>query len=139
MNGSSSTYRDLVLDYAPRPIRSEDDYLRARHRIDKLLDKDALTLDERDYLDMLGAVVERYESEVEDEAEYELRGVALIKALLEEYGLRQKDLVDVFKTESIVSAVLNGRRDLTVDHIDKLARRFNLPHELFFEGERANE
>lgn len=56
----------------------------------------------------------------------------MVIALLEERDLCQNDLVDVFKTESIASAVLNGRRDLTVEQNDKLARRFNLPHEWFF-------
>lgn len=139
MNGSSHTYQELVLDYAPRPIRSEEEYMRARRRIDALLDKGELSQDEQDYLDMLGVVVENYEAVIEDEGEYELHGVALVKALLEEYDLRQKDLVDVFKTESIASAVLNGRRGLTVEHIDKLARRFDLPHALFFEGKHVVE
>lgn len=136
MNGSNPTYQELVLDYAPRPIRSEEEYWRSRRRIDALLDKNQLTQDEQDYLDMLAAFVEKYEANLDDEDEYELRGPALIRALLEEYGLRQKDLVDVFNTESIASAVLNGRRALTVDHIDKLARRFDLPHMLFFDRER---
>lgn len=139
MNGSRDVYRELVLDYTPRPIRSEAEYLRARKRIDVLLDKNQLSQDEKDYLDMLGVVVENYEARTEDEGQYELRGVALIRALLEEHGLRQKDLVDVFKTESIASAVLNGRRGLTVEHIDRLARRFDLPHALFFPAERALE
>lgn len=136
MNGSRATYQQLVLDYAPRPLRSEEEYRTARQRVDALLDKNKLTQDEQDYLDMLATVIEKYESALENEDEYELRGLPLIKALLDEYGLRQKDLVDIFKTESIASAVLNGRRALTVEHIDKLARRFNLPHMLFFETER---
>lgn len=136
MNGSSSTYQELVLNYAPRPLRSEEEYRTARQRIDALLDKNRLSRDEQDYLEMLAVVVEKYEAALENEDEYELRGLALIRALLEEYGLRQKDLVDIFKTESIASAVLNGRRALTVEHIDKLARRFNLPHMLFFDTER---
>jgi hypothetical protein len=43
------------------------------------------------------------------------------------------DLVPIFKTRSIVSAVLAGKRQLTVEHINRLAAFFNLPHELFFE------
>jgi len=41
--------------------------------------------------------------------------------------------VPIFKTKSIVSAVLNGKRQLTTEHIDKLAAFFRLPHGLFFE------
>lgn len=126
-------YRELVQAFPPRPIRTEEQYQAVQKRIDSLLDREELTPEEQEYLTVLGMLVEMYEATTEDEEHYELRGVAIIRALLEEQGLRQKDLVDIFKTESIASAVLNGRRGLTVEHIDKLARRFDLPHMLFFE------
>jgi HTH-type transcriptional regulator/antitoxin HigA len=49
------------------------------------------------------------------------------------HGLKQLDLVPIFKTKSIVSAILNGNRQLTVEHINRLAAFFKVPHELFFE------
>jgi HTH-type transcriptional regulator/antitoxin HigA len=55
-----------------------------------------------------------------------------LKALLVEFGLRQKDLVPIFKTESIVSEVLNGRRNLTVEHIQQLAVFFHISPAVFF-------
>jgi HTH-type transcriptional regulator/antitoxin HigA len=56
----------------------------------------------------------------------------VIRHLMEENHLRQKDLVDVFGTESIVSDVLNGKRDLAKDHIRKLSERFGVSPALFF-------
>ena len=40
-----------------------------------------------------------------------LSGAELVKARLAERGLRQKDLVPLFGTESIVSEVLSGKRE----------------------------
>lgn len=134
MNGSNDSYKTLLLQFPPRPIHSEQQYYEAQERIDALIDKGELTADEEDYLTLLGMVVEAYEEATEREEEYELRGVTLIEALLDEHNLRQKDLVPIFKTESIVSAVLNGHRRLTVEHIDRLAQFFQLPHSLFFEA-----
>jgi HTH-type transcriptional regulator/antitoxin HigA len=51
--------------------------------------------------------------------------------------LRQKDLVPVFKTESIVSDILNGKRQLTVRHIQELAQFFNLPTAVFLPEEQT--
>ena len=51
---------------------------------------------------------------------------------MEENHLRQKDLVDVFRTEGIVSDVLNGKRDLAKDHILKRSERFGVSPALFF-------
>jgi len=46
--------------------------------------------------------------------------------------LKQKDLLDIFGTPSIVSEVLNGKRKLTVEHIRKLTRRFHVSPDIFF-------
>jgi HTH-type transcriptional regulator / antitoxin HigA len=60
-----------------------------------------------------------------------LQGVDLLKALIEELDLKQKDLVPIFKTESSVSAVLSGQRQFTVEHIKKLAEFFHVSPSLF--------
>ena len=51
---------------------------------------------------------------------------------MDQHSLRQKDLADVFGTPSIVSEVLNGKRELNKDHIKRLAARFNVSPEVFF-------
>jgi HTH-type transcriptional regulator/antitoxin HigA len=40
--------------------------------------------------------------------------------------------VGVFETASVASAVLNGRRELTKDHIKRLSQKFDVSPELFF-------
>ena len=52
--------------------------------------------------------------------------------LMEANSLKQKDLVSIFGTPSIISEVLNGKRRLTTEHIRKLSRRFHVSPELFF-------
>ena len=51
---------------------------------------------------------------------------------MEQHGLKQKDLVEVFGTPSIVSEVLNGKRDLNKTQIKRLSERFGVSPELFF-------
>jgi HTH-type transcriptional regulator/antitoxin HigA len=138
--GINLTYEQLLAGFPPRPITSDDQYWETVANIDELIDRGLLSSDEQDYLSVLGMLVERYEGE--HEPDNELRGIALIRALMEEQGLRQRDLVQpIFKTDSIASSVLNGKRRLTVEHIDKLAFYFQLPHTLFFEApeNQANE
>lgn len=131
---NETTYRDLLLRFLPRPIFSEADYEETQKEIDRLVDKGELTSDEQDYLDLLGTLLSDYEARYEPTAHYELRGIPLIKALMQLHDLKQKDLVSIFKTRSIVSTVLAGKRPLTVEHIDKLAKRFQLPHAQFFDA-----
>ena len=73
-----------------------------------------------------------YEYEQTQEPIPNIYGVELLKALLKERGLRQKDLVSIFKTESIISDVLQGKRKLTARHIQELADFFNLSPAVFF-------
>jgi len=40
---------------------------------------------------------------------------------MEAHDLRQKDLVDIFNTESVASEVLSGKRELTREHIKRLS------------------
>ena len=130
---SNQTYRDLMLRFLPRPIATEKEYETTQQEVDRLIDKGDLSRDEQDYLDLLGTLISDFESRNENMEVYELRGVRLVKALLQLHNIKQQDLVSVFKTKSIVSAVLNGKRPLTAEHIDKLAAFFNVPHSLFFE------
>ena len=64
---ASPTYEELMHDFLPRPIKSEADYETVQAEIDRLIDKGELSLDEQDYLDLLGTLVMEYEGRVEDE------------------------------------------------------------------------
>jgi len=113
------SYTDLLNNFPSRPIKSKEQLAATQSVINSLLDRLELTPDEQDYLNLLGTLVFEYE-----ETHYpipDIHGVELLKVLMAEQQLRQKDLLPVFKTESIVSAVLSGQRQLTVSHIQKLA------------------
>jgi HTH-type transcriptional regulator/antitoxin HigA len=62
----------------------------------------------------------------------EVHGVELVKALLDDRNLRQHDLVGIFGTDSIVSEVLSGKRELQRKHIEQLARFFKVSPAAFF-------
>jgi HTH-type transcriptional regulator / antitoxin HigA len=130
--GSNSAYIELLKTFPPRPITKEEDLIATQKVIDSLIDKGELTNDEQDYLNVLGTLV--YEYEQKQEPIPDIHGVELLKALLIEFDLWQKDLIPIFKTESIISEVLSGRRNLTTEHISKLAEFFHISPAVFFEG-----
>jgi HTH-type transcriptional regulator/antitoxin HigA len=126
----NTNYTQLLTSFPPRPIKSEEDLEKTQVVVDELLDKGELTEEEEDYLNLLGMVI--YEYEEKQELVPDIYGVELLKVLIAELNLKQKDLVPVFKTESIVSDVLKNKRKLTVEHIQKLAQFFNLSPSVFF-------
>ncbi|MFN8490373.1 MAG: hypothetical protein U0350_22485 [Caldilineaceae bacterium] len=130
---NKQTYEQLLIAFLPRAIKDKNDYAAVQKEIDRLIDQDDLSPAEQDYLDLLGTLLWEYEVRTEPEEHYELRGIAFIKGLMDLHGLKQKDLLPIFKTKSIISAVLSGQRKLTAEHINRLAAFFHLPHTLFFE------
>lgn len=122
-------YGSLVRRSLPHVIRTEkenDYYTDLLYSLDK---KDNATAAERELADLLTLLIEAFEDK-----HYSLKRATPLEnltELVEANGLKQKDLVDVFGTRSIVSEVLNGKRKLTVEHITKLSQRFNVSPELF--------
>jgi HTH-type transcriptional regulator / antitoxin HigA len=123
-------YRALLAAYPPRPIQDEADLQRTEERIWELLAVDERSRAQDAYLTLLSEQLERWESE--NVVIPPLSGAELVKALLTERGLRQKDLVPLFGTESIVSEVLSGKRELQTRHIERLAEFFHVSPAAFF-------
>ena len=100
--GSSKqmSYTELLLAFPPRPIRTEAQYSKTQEVVDQLIDKGVLTEDERDYLNMLGTLMYEYEEQVVDIPD--IYGVEMLRVLIEEFELRQKDLTSIFK-QSLLS------------------------------------
>ena len=128
----SHTYIEMLTTFPPRPIKSSIECDEVQAVIDKLLDQKQLSEEQRDYLNLLGLLIEDYEAKVFPISD--IYGVELLKVLIADRSLKQKDLVPIFKTESIVSAVLSGQRNLTVEHIENLARFFHLSPAVFFKN-----
>ncbi|MEH1958620.1 MAG: transcriptional regulator [Nostoc sp.] len=114
------TYIELLQAFPPRPIKTEEELFATQKIIDSLIDSAPLTSDEKDYLNILGTLV--YEYEQTQQPVPDIYGVDLLQVLIEENGLLEKDLVPIFKTESIISAILKKRRKLTTRHIRPLAK-----------------
>jgi HTH-type transcriptional regulator/antitoxin HigA len=122
-------YLDVVAGYPPRAIHTAAELDAAVEVMDRLLEKGELSSAERDYLETLSTLVEAYEREHIPMPE--VSGVDVLRHLMEANHLRQADLLDVFPTRSIVSEILGGTRQLTLDHMRGLSRRFGVPVDVF--------
>lgn len=128
---SNTQYLDLFNEFVPRIPKNEAEYDALVEQINWLIDKGNLTPDEHDFMMLLGVLIEVYDDIHYPDTMFDMRGTELAQQLLEEQGLRQKDLVPIFKTESVVSAVLNGKRKMNVNHLVGLSNFFQLPIEAF--------
>jgi HTH-type transcriptional regulator/antitoxin HigA len=125
-----SEYRSLVESFPPRPIRDEEQLSQTWSRIEELLTKPRRSSAEDDYLSLLSDMVEHWEA---DHVQMpKLHGVELVRELLDDNQLPQRALVEIFATDSIVSEVLSGKRELQRKHIEGLASFFNVSPAAFF-------
>jgi HTH-type transcriptional regulator/antitoxin HigA len=112
------------------PIASERQHAEYLSVLDKLASKENPTREEEKYAEVLITLIEAYEEEhhpIPDASPVEV-----LRSLMEANDLRQKDLVPIFGSESIVSEVLRKKRSLNKTHIEKLSKRFRVSPAVFF-------
>jgi HTH-type transcriptional regulator / antitoxin HigA len=112
-----------------KPIRSKSDYKSALTRIEELIVSNPKKgSSEYDELDILGTLVSAYE-----DIHYPIEApnpVEAVKYVMEEKGLKAKDLIPYFGTKSLVSEFLNHKRGLSTRIMKALHERLGLPYEV---------
>jgi HTH-type transcriptional regulator/antitoxin HigA len=127
---ATDKYLELLKQYPPRPIDNEEDLEMMQQVINRLLDKPQLTVEEREYLNVLGALI--YEYEENQEPIPDIYGLELLKFILEERNLQKQDLLSIFESKSTLDDILDGLQELTPIYIQKLANFLNISPDLFF-------
>ena len=123
-------YLELLKQYPPRPIHNEEDLEMMQQVINRLLDKPQLTVEEREYLNVLGSLI--YEYEENQEPIPDIYGLELLKFILEERNLQKQDLLSIFESKSTLDDIFDGLQELTPIYIQKLANFLNISPDLFF-------
>lgn len=127
-----NTYEELLSKYPLKKIKTEsenDYYLEIYKKYLDMTIKDPTLKHIEEYLDALFILIEEFESKAYPTPD--VSGVDMLKFLMDQHKLKQVDLLDIFKTKSIISEILSGKRNLTVEHIKKLSKRFNLSTDCF--------
>jgi len=130
MNAVAMDYGALLSETRPEVIRAEQQNQAFTAKLEELTSKAEVTPAERKLIELLTVLIEEFEEKYHSVPD--AGPLDIIRHLMEVRELRQKDLVDVFGTESIVSDVLNGKRELTKEHIRRLSDRFGVSPAVFF-------
>jgi HTH-type transcriptional regulator/antitoxin HigA len=89
----------------------------------------ALTPEEESLAELMTLLIREFE-----ESKYPLGHAGPLEALrilMEDRGLRQRDLIPVFGSSSVASNVFHGKRAISKTHARKLAEHFHVPVSLF--------
>jgi HTH-type transcriptional regulator/antitoxin HigA len=129
----SPDYLKLIRRFPLRPIRSEGELDSAIAVVNALAVRlSDLTTDERDYLEVLGHLVEKYEEEIYPEPD--IAPHEMLREMLDLRGITQADLSrETGIRESIVSEILCGKRKMGRKTIATFARYFHVEPGVFFD------
>ncbi|MBC6111760.1 type II toxin-antitoxin system HigA family antitoxin [Pedobacter fastidiosus] len=109
-------------------LKTESDYNKASMRLMEIFHAEPNT-PENDELELLIVLIKDF-----DEKNYqlpELDALEVIKFKMNEMGVKAKDLESIIGSKGHVSAVLSGKRDITLKMAQKLKNYFSIPADVF--------
>ena len=121
---------DMIRQGAPHLIHSDEELAVYSAALFDLTVKSDPTPEEEEAIELLTLLVDRYESQRYPIPDVE--PVEMLRFLLAQNGLSQRDVAKDFGGESIVSLVLSGDRALNKKHIERLSVRFHVSPAVFF-------
>lgn len=123
-------YGRLLARKLPAVIRTEGENERLTAELEELDRRhNDLSPEEREYSELLTVLIEAFE-----DTHYALEGStpdSRLRSLMEEHGLRQRDLLGVFGSRGIASEVVSGKRAVSKTQARKLAEIFHVHADLF--------
>ncbi len=125
-------YANLLVETLPAAIENEKERQKFSAVINRLMKKGEANLspEETKILKLLTVLTADYEKRTFPTRPLEPHLV--LQSLLEDNGLRQKDLLPIFKTEAAISEILNGKRPVSKNKAEELGEFFHVSDKLFF-------
>jgi HTH-type transcriptional regulator/antitoxin HigA len=124
-----SVYAKLLVKSLPRPIRTRAEHHRLTEMLLQFDERDDLSPEEEALAEVLSLLIEDYE-----EKNYPLPQVSpneSLNALMEERGLKHKDVWPVLGNKGAATEILSGRRSISKAQAKRLAEFFHVPIDLF--------
>ena len=121
---------EMIKQGAPRLIHSDEELAEYTEALFNLTVKSDPLPEEEEAIELLTLLIERYEAERYPVPDAD--PIDVLRFLLDQNGLSQRDIAEELGSESTVSLVLSGKRVLNRDHITRLSQRFHVSPSVFF-------
>jgi HTH-type transcriptional regulator/antitoxin HigA len=120
---------EMIARGAPHVIHNDAELEAYTNALFRLTALESPSGSEVEAIELLTLFVERYEQEP-----YSIPAAdpaSVVRFLIEQQNLTQRDLIPQFGSESAVSMFLAGQRNLPIEQVRKLSARFKLPADVF--------
>ncbi|MGA3190504.1 MAG: transcriptional regulator [Bryobacteraceae bacterium] len=124
-----AVYAKLLAKSLPRPIQSEAEHTRLMEILLRLDEREDLSPEEDALAEVLTLLIEDYE-----EKHHPLPRISpteSLNALMEERGLKHKDIWPVLGNKGAATEILSGRRSISKAQAKRLAEFLRVPVDLF--------
>ena len=124
-----SVYGKLLAKSLPRPIRTGAEHKRLTSMLLELDERDRISPEEEALAEVLTLLIEHYEEKYHPFPRVSPN--ESLRALMEDRGLKHKDIWPVLGNKGAATEVLSGRRSISKSQAKRLAEFFRVPVELF--------
>lgn len=125
------TYALLLAKYQPKVITNDVENEQATLIAEELAHRTNRTSEESALYDLLIALIEKYENETYPMGE--TTPLSILLHLIEARNLQPTDLVGVIGSISVVSEILNGKREISQTQAKALGEFFQVDADLFID------
>jgi HTH-type transcriptional regulator / antitoxin HigA len=127
-----NVYAHLLGEVQPKVIETEEENELYLAEVEKLMALgEDLSPEQEQLLRLLVALIEDFEEQY-----YQLKPATaheILSELMNDRGLKQKDLLGVFGSQGVASEVMNGKRSISKSQAKALGEFFHISPTLFFD------
>ena len=117
-------YAELLKEVHPTPPHSEEENAHLLAIVDELTERPELSAEEAELLEVLLALIERFENQ--HYATREAKPHEVLREMMRARNLAPKDLYEVFGSKGTTSEVLRGKRPISKNAARALAELFHI-------------
>ena len=124
-------YVNLLVETLPITVKSDSEHQKYKIIVTNFMLKgeEKLSPEETEILRLLCVLIADYEKKA-----FPVESLAphiLLQTILEDNFMKNKDLLPIFKTESAISEILNGKRPISREKAKDLAELFKVSYKVF--------
>ncbi|VEP17949.1 conserved hypothetical protein [Hyella patelloides LEGE 07179] len=127
---NSEKYKEILLNYQPKIIRTEEENEKALTVVEELMNRQNRTPEEDEFYELLIVLIEKFEQE------HYLPGKtsdsnSILNFLVEQRNIKEVDLVEIIGSEEVVAEIVNGKGEISKAQATVLGDFFSVNPELF--------
>lgn len=127
---NASKYSELLSQYQPKLIRTEEDNERALAVVEELMHRPNRSPEENELYDLLIALIEKFEHDFY-QPNSQSTPHSVLEFLMEQQGISIAELTNLVGSETLVTEILADNTNLSIAQVNALSQLFKVDPSVF--------